>query len=213
MIGLFDFVTVVIGQRHKHDLPVYLTPVKNSLSCTSGYSTNYTHSSIFRTTPLCKTCTNARIEGNTARSELWSRAKECFLQQYSYLYYREGSEAKKNISCQCTRQFWSYYGIDWCSVAIQVQYFSVIQSILCNMIPVLLKNGIIMQGFEVETRRQKRRNSTDLSPIVDVGQENLSIIQRFHQTPKPAKIREPQYQALTIYGTSRFKLLAFKQST
>ena len=50
-----------------------------------------------------------------------------------------------------------------------------------------------MKGLIGRDASAKRRNSTDLSSIVDGGQENLSIILRFHQIAKSDKLREAQY--------------------
>ena len=74
-----------------------------------------------------------------------------------------------------------------------MQYFLAIRSILCKIIPVLLRNSILMKGLIGRDASAKRRNSTDLSSIVDGGQENLSIILRFHQIAKSDKLREAQY--------------------
>ena len=46
----------------------------------------------------------------------------------------------------------------------------------------------------------------------DDGQENLLIILRFDQIAESDKLRETQYQVLAIYGTSRFKPLAFNKA-
>ena len=41
--------------------------------------------------------------------------------------------------------------------------------------------------------KKRKKNSTDLSPIVDDGKENRSIILRFHQIAKSDQLREPPF--------------------